>query len=286
MPNSNGLKIRDSIVEGIFYPAEKSDLEARVRELLEGAETPPDDAFALISPHASYDFSGRHIAEAFRASSTREIDTVVLLAPVHREKGEYIVLPESDRFSTPMGSITVDQDRVDELLSCSTGITRNDIPHLEEHSIEVQLPFIQLLFPEASIIPILIGEPKPKSVTALSQGLQLIFQNEMEKTLFVASSNMSYAKTREKSDQETERLLDLIYSLEWKNIIDASQKGDLSTCGAGGIATLLSFKGIEYRPELLSRGSSKDLDPRSLNAVNYAAVALHNDKVKTDGSRT
>lgn len=268
-------KIRESIVNGIFYPAEEEELLSLLKNLMNKTKREPGDAFAIISPHAGYSYAGKQIAQAFKTTIERQIKNIVIVAPIHTKPGPGIYLPESKFFLTPIGSIPVNQELVEDLLACSTGILNQDIPHLEEHCIELQLPFIRYLFPHASIVPILLGNSSEKNIKLLSNALQLTFSSSYSQTLFIITSNMTAFIKKEDADRETETLLNLIVDHDWKGIIESKEKGKISACGAGCISTLLSFSNVSYDVKIVGRGSSGDIDTSRKKIVNYAAVALY-----------
>ena len=189
-------KIRESIVNGIFYPSEEKELITLIENLMSQTERDPGDAFAIITPHAGYTYAGKQIARAFKSTINRQIKNIVIVAPIHSKQDPGIYLPESKFFLTPIGSIPVNQDLVDELLTCSTNILNKDIPHLEEHCIELQLPFIRYLFPNIPIVPILLGNSSEKNIKLLSNALQLTFSSSYDHTLFIITSNMSAYKKK------------------------------------------------------------------------------------------
>jgi MEMO1 family protein len=268
-------KIRESIVNGIFYPSEENELLGLVKSLMKNTKRESGDAFAIVSPHAGYSYAGKQIAQAFKTAASRQIKNIVIIAPIHSKPESGIYLPESKFFLTPIGSIPVNQELAEEILSCSTRIVSQDIPHLEEHCIELQLPFVRYLFPNASIIPILIGDSSEKNIKLLSNALQLTFSSIYESTLFVISSNMSAFVKKDNADHETELLLNLILDHDWKGILRSREKGEITACGAGCISTLLLFNDMSYDINVIDRGSSADIDKGRKKIVNYAAIAFY-----------
>ena len=266
--------IRDSVVDGIFYPGEKTSLQKRVDDLLARTQSAARQAFALIAPHAGYDYAGPLIAEAFAAAAGRQVDTVVVLAPIHRDAGQEIALPESHGFKTPLGVVPVDQLLVEDLLHCNTGFIQYDIPHLEEHSIEVHLPFMQSVFPGAKLLPILVGRPNDKMLGALIDALKLTFRERFGETLFIASSNMCTFEPAEKAEEYTDRLLALIELSDWQGILSAYRQGSINPCGALCIATVLALGETDHRVEVLGKGDSSRVNKDNRRCIHYAAVAV------------
>lgn len=273
-------KIREPIVEGIFYPSNKKRLRLIIENLISISNIPSGNSFAIISPHAGQRYSGHLSAGAFKSALEKDIKIAVILAPVHRDPANEIYLPESEYFKTPIGMITVNQNIIDELIACSTNLLRNDIPHLEEHCIEVQLPFLQYLFPTATIVPILMGSTTMKNVKSLSNALQLTFADKYDQTLFVVSANMTSYIKGHNADIEAQSIIKLIKNTDWQGIIKATEKGDISSCGAGCIATILSFEQIKYRIEVLDQCTSAETNFDYSELVHYASIAIYNDGEK------
>ena len=205
--------MRTSIVDGIFYPAQKEILENEVKKLLDDCDftlkqvqgdAPAD---AILVPHAGYNYTGHLAAMGFKAVSGRDISTVVLLAPVTRDAQDGIFLSSYAGFQTPLGDIEVDKEASAALLNHKGRLCINNFPFLEEHSIEVQIPFIQYLWPEAKIVPIHMGRQNPGTVRQLSKALKEVFAPAMERTLFVISSNTSPYLQRELAQEYADKFI-------------------------------------------------------------------------------
>jgi AmmeMemoRadiSam system protein B len=267
-------KTRPTIVDGIFYPAERGRLRSLVEDLLEGSAVPEGDCFGMVSPHAGYSYAGSVIAAAFRSISKRKVKTAVLIGPVHRDPAEAIFLPESELFSTPLGPLCVDTDAVKILRSRQPIFTVSDVPHLEEHCLEVQLPFLANLFPEVSIVPLLIGKASVRTIETLSNALRLTFESQADYTVYIVSANMaSYMKGTDTAS-ESEAIMGLIESKDWRGIALASGKSGISSCGAAGIAAVLSLGGAEVKIERLAEADSRGIDGDPKRAVHYAAFGI------------
>lgn len=267
-------KTRPTIVDGIFYPAERGQLRSLVDNLLEGSPVARGRCFACVSPHAGYSYAGSVMAAAFKSIAGRKVKTVVLLGPVHRDPGEAVFLPESDVFSTPLGPLPVDVDAIKDLRSRAPIFTVSDVPHLEEHCLEVQLPFLAALFPDASIIPILVGKAGTRTVEALAESLRLTFESRTDYTAYVISANMaSYMKGTD-TPRESEKIMDLIEKADWREIAAASGKTGVSSCGAACIAAGLLLAGGRVKAERLAQADSLGIDGDSKRTVHYAAFGL------------
>ena len=287
--STKGKKIRPSTIEGIFYPDEKDALSVRLDELLNHVDSretsrPAENVYSIIVPHAALDYSGEIAAAAFKTVSGRKIETVVLLGPVHREAVEAIILPQSQIFQTPLGSVTVDEDAVTKLAGLSSSFRVDDIPHLEEHCLEAQLPFVQHLLPGALIVPILLGKPTRALVQLLANSLWELYSGKMSTTLFVVTANMTGNIGREKGREELDQVLSWINSLDWESLSEAAERKRISSCGAGCVAAiLLMHSKLTGAIAVLKQGSSLQVVKDPKKVVHYAAFVLRTDGVQADG---
>ncbi|MDP3178642.1 MAG: AmmeMemoRadiSam system protein B, partial [Spirochaetaceae bacterium] len=233
-------KIREAIVAGIFYPDDPAELETRIATLLDAASPGMGGAFAIIAPHASLGYAGDLNALAWKAASERPIRTVVVLSPIHRGEDELVYLPESESYATPMGEVAVDQDAVQEILDCGTSFERNDIPHFEEHGIEVQLPFMRRLFPDAALVPILLGTCAQAPVRALASALDIVFGSRLASTLVVISTDLASGSDPGAASGMADRNIAEIGAGNWKAMIGADRGTEGSACGSGCIAAFVA----------------------------------------------
>jgi AmmeMemoRadiSam system protein B len=271
------IKIREPIVEGIFYPSDREKLKKLVISLLGSCDVPEGEASGIISPHAGYRYSGAIAAAAFQSARRRNIKRAVIIAPIHRDQVDTsgaIIFPESGQFKMPLGLINVDQNVIEELLSCGTQFVRNDIPHLEEHSIEVQLPFLQVLFPRAAIIPILVGRIGKKAVTALKRALALTLETDYPTTLFIVSANLTSFMQGTDAKIEAETLLQFIFKNDTESLLSAYEAGTINTSGATAIAVLLALFDGQRTVKVLSSGNSAQTNKDLQSLVHYAAIGF------------
>jgi len=199
----------------------------------------------------------------------------VVLAPVHREPEDAIYLTESKYFSTPLGLVEVAEDIVGELEASSTRILRNDIPHLEEHAIEVQLPFIQHQYPEARIVPLLMGKATLTSVRLLARAFDLCFTGKEESTLFVVSSNLSNHADGNTVAESVAVFLRHLEQGDGEGLLAAYRKKEITACGSGCVATLLCRSQPAGTMKLLSRSSMQANLSDAGRIIHYGAIAFY-----------
>ncbi len=270
--NATGTRKRASIMADIFYPEDASAATAAL-ESYDSEEQ--GAAVAIIAPHAGWDISGRVTGSAFGAASGRKVSTVVVIGPLHASREEGLFLSDSEWFETPIGDIAVDLALCEELATCGTSFVSNDIPHLEEHSIEILLPFIKRAFPEAAIVPILIGGSRPSAVKALSRSLDLVFGPLVDETLFIASTNLSAHMKTAEANHHADEFLRLIRNMDGEGTLAALAAGKISACGAAACAALLGCRLLSgTNARVVSESSSDRKGGASEKLVRYAAVAF------------
>ena len=264
--------MRTPIVDGIFYPADKKALEDKVKDLLEDAGQGADTATyanAIVVPHAGYSYTGKLAAAGFKSASGRSIRTVVLLAPVTRDAQDGLFLCDFEAFQTPLGDVPVDKEKVAALLNHKGRFTINQFPFLEEHSIEVQLPFVQYLWPEAQIVPVHMGRQNPGTVKQLTKALKEVFKDEMESTLFVVSANASPYLQRPLAQEYADAFLALVTAGGSEAILAQLQKRTPLPGGTGCAAAVLGL--AEAAPRVTVLGAS---DSGGDKIVCYASLAV------------
>ncbi len=268
------VKLREATVAGIFYPDDPAELESKIASLLSKAR--PCAAPAILSPHAGLDYSGDLAALAWRAAEGREVDKVLMLSPIHRAEEACVCLPESDVFDTPLGQVPVDRGLVSELRDCGTIFDENDIPHFEEHGIEVQLPFMKSLFPDASLIPLLVGKPTGAAVKALSRALDLALESSRDRLLVVISSDLGSSSDDDEAARLADRFLSSIESKDLPSMLEGKASLPGYACGAGCVAAFLGSKlGKGASPVLLGRhDSSAARESTEEKLVEYGALAF------------
>jgi AmmeMemoRadiSam system protein B len=226
----------------MFYPEEKAETLALIRSF--GLERGKGGmAQAIIAPHGAWNISGALAAAAFGAAAGRTGEQspsrVVVLGPIHDRREQGLCLSNSNFFQTPLGNIPVDAETTEALESCSSLFEINDIPHLQEHSIEVLLPFVKYCFPKAAIVPVLMGRPEASAITALANALKAIFGSSMDDTLLVVSCNLAMDSSGERAFRMAEECMRLVTEKRGGEFSAALLTGHLAACGGGIVASLL-----------------------------------------------
>lgn len=258
--------IRPPAVAGMFYPADALTLESEIRGYLAACE-PNAGAVpkALIVPHAGYMYSGAVAAAAYAllAPLRRSIRRVVLLGPAHRVPLRGLALPVADAFATPLGILPVDADARATAMAMPQ-VSASDVAHNLEHSLEVQLPFLQTVLEAFSIAPFAVGAASAAEVAELIDSLW-----GGPETLLVVSSDLSHFHAYRLAQAIDRGTADRILALD-------PAIGHEQACGATPINGLLlsaSRRGMSI--ELLDLRNSGDTAGDRARVVGYAAFVLH-----------
>ncbi len=260
--------IRPPAVAGMFYPADPAQLDQYVRAALAQAarEVPQlPEVEAVVSPHAGYRYSGPIAAHAFAALAERgPLKRIVLLGPAHTVPFRGIAAPAWDGFATPLGVVPVDTEARAAVARLPQVII-DDIPHAREHSLEVQLPFIQVLYPGVPVLPLVVGEATPEEVA------QVIDMLADEDTAIVVSSDLSHYEPYDKA-----RLHDAV-TAQRIEALDYAHISPQDACGARPLAGLLyEARKEHWQPVLLDLRNSGDTAGDKSRVVGYGAWAFVN----------
>jgi MEMO1 family protein len=266
--------VRQPAVAGAFYPGQGPALASTVASLLAAARAQAGNTGmgaapkALVVPHAGYIYSGETAALAYAqlAPVRGIIRRVVLLGPVHRVPVRGLALAGTDAFATPLGEIEVDQAAISSV-SHLRQVVVSPAAHAMEHSLEVQLPFLQTVLDDFKLVPMAVGDATPAEV---AQVLETLWGGP--ETLFVISSDLSHYlpyRTAQSFDQDTvARILELRASLTHEQ-----------ACGGTPInGLLLAARRHHLQPRLLGLCNSGDTAGDKQRVVGYAAVAFTEDK--------
>lgn len=259
--------VRPAAVAGMFYPQAPAALGAAVRgyltEGLSSAEADPLPPKAVIVPHAGYVYSAPVAAPAYRRIARgRDVTRrVVLLGPVHRVPIRGLALPAADAFATPLGTIEVDTEAAARALELPQ-VRRSEAAHALEHSLEVQLPFLQTVLDDFRIVPFAVGDATPDEVAEVIGRLW-----GGPETLIVVSSDLShyhpYAAARQIDRGTAAAIMALDASLDHEQACGATPINGFALCA----------RRRDLKPELLDLRNSGDTAGDKSRVVGYAAFA-------------
>lgn len=261
------MKTRPTSVAGMFYPREPSHLEQLLEKYYRGKE-PGVDAKGIVTPHAGYIYSGETAACAFSAISPAFEGTFVLIGPSHRG---YLTSSSAIPWETPLGMVDVDREFVE-----ATGIEIDESSHLDEHSLETQMPFIKHRFPRARVAPIMMGEQSYPSALALAEDIAQAIRTTRRDIRVVASSDFSHYVPDETAKKNDRYAIDALKTLDIPEFYRRIEERNVSSCGYGPIAAMCTVcRDLGATAgHLLRYSTSGDVTRDYALVVGYAAIAV------------
>lgn len=269
-------EIRKPVVAGIFYTENAETLSRQIDSFLQNAKTSPssENITALIAPHAGYAYSGQIAASAYRLIQGIDYDTVVVIGPSHRLRFNGCSIYPRGGYETPLGIAKIDESLASELLKVS-GFKYISQAHREEHSVEVQIPFIQKLLPQAKIVPIVMGITSKETITILANALATVLPGK--KTLVIASTDMSHFFPKKRANDIDSRTISHIQSFNTSVLIQMLEQGENIMCGGGPVASTLLYaqKIGDTKIEILHYADSSDFGSSESQVVGYLSAAIY-----------
>jgi AmmeMemoRadiSam system protein B len=234
---------REPAVAGSFYTADPDRLESEIHSLTQYTGEPVP-ASACVVPHAGYVYSGRTCGKVL--SRIRIPDTAIILSPNHTGMGTDFSVWNGEEWATPLGDIPVDT----ELRDAVCGI-RNAAPdtlaHMHEHSIEVILPFLKVLRPDISIVPVTVRNHDPDLLVEFGKELFRIISSADNDVLLIASSDMTHQEPAEQARAKDEPCIEKMTAVDPEGLFEQVTSNHVTMCGVSPVTVLLSYcreKGI------------------------------------------
>ena len=256
---------RHAAVAGTFYPNDADELRNQVHELLQANSRTGKPPKVLIVPHAGYLYSGPIAAAAYSRlrPAAAKINRVVLLGPSHRVPVDGIALPKSDAFETPLGIVKVDMKAYKTLMGLDQ-MCESEIAHAMEHSLEVHIPFLQIVLNDFMIVPMVVGSAEPEEV---AEAINCVWGGP--ETLIVISSDLShyhsYAEAELMDAETTQAIQEL----------DCHLTGE-QACGCVALNGLMvAAKERQLHASLIDLRNSGDTAGSKEHVVGYGAYELH-----------
>jgi AmmeMemoRadiSam system protein B len=267
--------IRLPAVAGRFYPDEPARLNQDLDTFLAGrAQVEKLCAKACLVPHAGYKYSG-HVAGA--VYSRIEIPSrVILLGPRHYPRGAPFAILSDGAWQTPLGLAPIDRSLAEKIMRACPLLREDAVAHSGEHSLEVQLPFLQRLAPSFTFVPIVIGAVQYAELEALGGVIANVVASEHEPILVVASSDMNHYESDAITRVKDRKAIDRILALEPRGLFDTVRDEGISMCGYGAtVATLAAVRQLyATRAELVRYATSGEISGDLQEVVGYAGIVI------------
>jgi AmmeMemoRadiSam system protein B len=273
---TEGTRVRPSPIAGQWYPGTADRLRSQITSFLQGAQVAPIDGqiVGLVVPHAGITYSGEVAAHAYRLVQGKSYEVVAIVAPNHRivNNAPYLVADYA-AYSTPLGNVAVDEELLAQVDS-RLGLTR--IQRDEEHSLEIQLPFLQVALADSfRLLPIMLNDRSPRVVRALGKVLAETLRDQ--NVLLVASTDLSHFYDAQTAAQLDRTVTARIARFDPEGLLDVLETGEGQACGGGPVvAAMLAAQDLGAdHARILKYANSGDVTGDYRRVVGYAAAVLY-----------
>jgi AmmeMemoRadiSam system protein B len=261
--------MRTCAVAGMFYPRDPSHLEQLLEKFFSGTNPGPEgNSLGIVSPHAGYIYSGQVAAHAFASIEPGFSGTFVVIGPSHRG---YINCVSTIPWETPLGIVDTDDEFVKSL-----DIETDEFSHRDEHSLEVQVPFIKYRFPRARIAPIMMGQQDYTSAMRLAEKIGEAIRRTKRQVRIVASSDFSHYVPEHKAKSDDLYAIEPLLNFDTKEFYRRIEERRVTACGYGPVAAMITAcKNLGAKTvELVRYATSGDVTGDRREVVGYAAITV------------
>jgi hypothetical protein len=265
--------LRLPAVAGQFYPADPRELTRLIRKFSsEDPASPKTRARACLVPHAGYIYSGGVAGAVFARMILPK--RVLVLGVRHSPIGEDLAILSEGAWRTPLGDAPVDEALAKSVRAASPALREDSVAHSREHSLEVEIPFLQILNPGFSFVPIAVGTLRFEELRELGVGFARVLQESNEEILVVTSSDMNHYEPDDVTRVKDAKAIERMEAVDAKGLFDVCHKEKISMCGLGPAVVMLTAMkelGVE-RSELVRYATSGDVNGDRHAVVGYAGM--------------
>ncbi len=246
--------VRNPAVAGQFYPDSKDALLKKVESLIDGVAK-KEDAIGVLSPHAGYMYSGPVAGSVFASIKPKSV--YIIMGPNHTGLGEMFGLATGEAWRTPLGEAKIDRALADRIKEVCAFIRNDDLSHIHEHSIEVQLPFLQFLQKDLKFVPIVISYATLDIYREIGRAIgKAVKDLKLEKdVVIVASSDMTHYESQEAAKMKDSVAIEAILKLDEEKLMEKISSLNISMCG--------------YAPTAIMIVAAKELGAKKARLINY-----------------
>lgn len=267
--------IRRPAVAGQFYPGSNEELSGEVRSLL-GKVSHDLDAVGAVSPHAGYIYSGRVAGSVF--ASIKLKPTYIIMGPNHTGLGGPFELDTSHAWKTPLGEAKIDTTLSEKILKGCGYIKAGSLSHAHEHSVEVQLPFLQFLQKEFKFVPITVAHASIDTYQEIGAAIAKVIRGDGAErdVALIASSDMTHYESEDSAGKKDRAAIEAILALDEETLAERVSSLDISMCGYGPVAIMIaSVKALGAKEgRLVKYQTSGDVSGDRSSVVGYAGIVV------------
>lgn len=270
-------KIRKPFVAGRFYPKDAEGINKKIFSFIKGVQSPKVGAIGCILPHAGYDYSGKVAATTLLKVNIPE--RVILLGPNHTGCGcAYSIMVEGI-WKTPLGEVKIDNKLAGLILSGSRYLEDDDLAHIEEHSLEVELPLLQYFKKSFEIVPIALMSNQINALKEIGSSIACAVKKSdyNGKVLLLASSDMTHYEQEDEARLKDKRAIDAILTLNEDRLTQEITDFNISMCGYAPVVVLLfAAKALgATRGDLAMYQTSAEVTKDKTSVVGYAGITIN-----------
>jgi len=266
--------VRKAQLAGSWYPKEPEALSRLLDHFLKNTQNQPmpsGDILAIIAPHAGYAYSGQVAAYAYKLIQNKKYETAVILSPSHRLRFDGCSIYPGTGYETPLGIAEVDTFLAAEI-GKATGFGYIAQAHQAEHAVEIHVPFVQRVLPQAKIVPIVMGITKKTTILRLVEGLKTALAGK--KVIIIASTDLSHFLEKKEANETDKNTISLIRDFKTNELIHKCERGENLMCGGGPVVAALLYGKDKANVEILHYADSSKVSQDESSVVGYLAAAL------------
>ncbi len=265
--------IRRPAVAGVFYPLDKAGLENTIKGMV-NPEAMKEEVVGMVLPHAGYVYSG----SVAGATVSRVVlsDTVIILGPNHTGMGAPFSVMAEGTWQTPLGDVEIDSELARKLLEASPHLRSDRLAHEREHSVEVQLPFLQYFKKDIRVVPVVLAPAAGEVYSEIGQSIARVIGESGREVVMIASSDMTHYETQLSAQRKDKLALDAILKMDAEGLIARITRSNITMCGYGPVLALISAARTmgARKAELVRYQTSGDTSGDYSSVVGYAGIII------------
>jgi AmmeMemoRadiSam system protein B/AmmeMemoRadiSam system protein A len=265
--------IRQAAYAGQFYPGNKAQLRTMIESFVDKTAV-KEEVVGLLAPHAGYIYSGPVVGAVL--SRVKLTDTVIILGPNHTGRGVPFSLASEGTWATPLGKVEIDSELAEKLLRNSKYLQKDEEAHEQEHSLEVEIPFLQYFKPEIKIVPIILASGDGKVLKEIGLEIAQTIAELKKDVVIFASSDMNHYESQKVAQKKDRMAIDAVLNLDGPELLKRLRQQDISMCGyAPAFVMITAARELGAgKPELVKYMTSGDTTGEYNQVVGYAGIIV------------
>jgi len=267
--------LRKAAVAGQFYPSSGVELKKQIESFID-KKAAKSDVYGCVLPHAGYIYSGP--VAGYTVSQINIKDRIILLGPNHTGYGTPFSIMTKGEWQTPLGEIAIDEELAKPLLAACENLQDDELAHLYEHSLEVELPFLQYFKKDFKIVPIAVASNNLVELKKVGEGIASVISklNIKDSVMLVASSDMTHYESQIEAEKKDKQAIEAILNLDEDGLMQRIRRFNITMCGYAPVVVMLSaVKLLGAKKGILAKyQTSGDITGDSSSVVGYAGIVI------------